>query len=73
VIRGLGLYTPDDVLPLDELDPQELSTDEQLDVRLRDLRTRCDQLEDGFIWIGLFEPTRAELDLVTRVFDIPSC
>ena len=71
MIRGLGLYTPDDVLPLDELDPQELSTDEQLDVRLRDLRTRCDQLEDGFIWIGLFEPTRAELDLVTRVFDIP--
>ncbi len=68
MIRGMGLYTPDSVTPVEEIE-RGVS---ELDSRLRSFKADCLARPDAFVWVGLFEPTRAELDLVADVFDLPT-
>lgn len=71
VIRGMGLYTPEGVDPVTDVRNWESPGDSHPEPKLRDLRDRCLATEDGFVWLGLFEPTRSELDMVAGVFELP--
>jgi len=70
VIRGMGLYTPEDVDPIIDVRNWETPGDGHPEPALRSLRERCLSTEDAFAWVGLFEPTRAELDLVADIFGL---
>jgi magnesium transporter len=70
VIRGIGLYTPTDVTPLGDAGSWEEPGDTQPEALLRDLRARSGSGAADFVWVGMFEPTKDELDMVTRVFEI---
>jgi magnesium transporter len=71
VIRGLGLYRSDDVTPLTDVHNWEQAGDTHPEPKLRELKDRCAGEEDAFVWVGLFEPTKAELDMVADVFELP--
>ncbi len=68
MIRGMGLYGPDRVVAETVAGAETDSA--TLTARLTDLRTRCAALPGGFVWLGLFEPVDAELDLITTVFGL---
>jgi len=72
MIRGMGLYTPDSVTPVDEIDRVDASSASEPEARLRAFKAECLTRPDAFVWVGLFEPTRNELDLVADVFDLPT-
>jgi len=40
-------------------------------LELADAAARCMRAEDGFVWLGLLEPTRAELEEVGAKFGLP--
>jgi magnesium transporter len=71
VIRGMGLYALDHVEPIPDVRNWEQPGDTHPEPKLRDLRAHCADVAGGFVWLGLFEPTRAELDMVTSVFELP--
>ena len=39
---------------------------------LRGLCQQAEQTPGSFVWLGLFEPTRAELDVIADVFELPA-
>lgn len=71
VIRGMGVYTPDGVVDIDDIRSWQQPGDGHPAPKLEALRARCDEHPDSFVWLGLFEPTKDELDMITRVFDLP--
>jgi magnesium transporter len=75
VIRGMGLYfdgtvieSGGDIGVADEILPGNAAGIRQ---RLTDLYRRASEHPSEFVWIGLFEPSKAELSLVQDVFDLP--
>jgi magnesium transporter len=68
----MGLYTPDAVTPLSDIHSWEQPGDAHPEPLLRDLRRRVGLPGREFVWVGLFEPTKDELDMVTRIFAIPA-
>jgi magnesium transporter len=75
VIRGMGYYregAPVDVAECDSL-VGELPGDPTVSSRLRDLVDRAlgDPADGAFLWLGLFQPTKAELALVGDLFGLP--
>ena len=72
VIRGMGLYSRDEVVPVPEVRNWEEPGDSHPLPKLQELKERCLAHEESFVWVGLFEPTRAELDMVAEVFDLPT-
>ncbi|MDO8731138.1 MAG: magnesium and cobalt transport protein CorA [Actinomycetota bacterium] len=70
MIRGLGVYSPDGVVPIDDIGCGQEPADEHPAPKLENLRARCDEHPESFVWLGLFEPTKDELDIITRVFDL---
>ena len=70
VIRGLGWYTAHEVTPLTDVHSWEQPGDAHPEGLLRDLHARIGQ-DEGFVWVGLFEPTKAELDMVGDIFQVP--
>lgn len=70
VIRGLGWYTANEVTPLNDVHSWEQPGDAHPEGLLRDLHARIGQ-DEGFVWVGLFEPTKAELDMVGDIFQVP--
>ncbi len=70
VIRGMGWYTSHEVLPVSEADSGERPDDARPEILLRELHARIGQ-DDGFVWVGLFEPTQGELDMVGDIFQVP--
>ncbi|MBI1350878.1 MAG: magnesium transporter [Actinomycetales bacterium] len=71
VIRGMGLYSRDEVVPVPEVRNWENPGDTHPRPKLEELKERCLATEESFVWLGLFEPTRAELDMVADVFELP--
>jgi magnesium transporter len=67
----MGLYTPDAVTPITDVRSWEQPGDTHPEPKLLELRSQVHQGDDSFVWVGLFEPTKAELDMVARVFEIP--
>ena len=71
MIRGIGLYTPTDATSLNDVHSWEKPGDASPEPALRELHARIAANTDDFVWVGLFEPTKDELEMVTRVFEIP--
>ena len=75
MIRGLGAFhsrgtidaiddTPRSIL--DESDPAGIGVRDQL----RQLRSQVAEYENGFVWIGLLNPTKLELQAIGEMFDL---
>ncbi len=71
VIRGMGLYRTGDVLPLTDVGSWQEPGDTPPEPKLRELKQECLAAEGSFVWLGLFEPTKAELHMVEDVFELP--
>lgn len=71
VIRGMGLYRRDEIVPVQDVRNWEAPGDTHPEPKLRELKEQCVVDEDAFVWLGLFEPTRAELEMVADVFELP--
>ncbi|MEZ5157245.1 MAG: magnesium/cobalt transporter CorA [Candidatus Nanopelagicales bacterium] len=74
MIRGMGLYFSGRLAGDDEYQrvAGEIPGDAaHLRQQLVDLYQTARKEPDRFVWIGLFEPSRAELSLVQGVFDLP--
>jgi magnesium transporter len=67
----MGLYTPGSVQSAADVRNWEVPGDSHPEPKLRDLKARCLAAENAFVWLGLFEPTRAELDMIADVFELP--
>ncbi len=70
MIRGLGLYSPEKVVAVEDVRSWQQPGDGHPEPKLRELIDRCDENPDEFVWLGLFEPTKAELEMVARVFQL---
>ena len=70
MIRGLGLYTPTEAIDIMDVHNWEEPGDGPVEDKLLDVRNRCADILDGFVWIGLFEPTKAELEIVADTFNL---
>lgn len=67
----MGVYTPEGVVPIDDICSWQQAGDGHPVPKLEGLRARCDEHPDSFVWLGLFEPTKDELDMIMRVFSLP--
>lgn len=67
----MGLYSPDHVTPLEDVQSWVTPGGPDPEPRLRELREACRTQENGFVWVGLFEPTPEEIALVREAFAIP--
>ena len=70
MIRGLGLYTPTEAIDIMDVRSWEEPGDGPIEDKLLDVRNRCADIPDAFVWIGLFEPTKAELEIVAQAFNL---
>ena len=70
MIRGMGLYGAEGNVELDDVRSWEAAGDSQVEPKLLALKERCEAAPGSFVWLGLFEPSRAELALVADVFDL---
>lgn len=70
MIRGLGLYTPTESFDIIEVRNWEEPGDGPVAEKLREIRLRCAETAGAFVWIGLFEPTKAELQIVAEEFSL---
>ena len=71
MIRGMGLYTPDAVIKGADIHSWQEPGDGHPEPKIRELKDRCHQTADSFVWLGLFEPTKAEMQMVADIFDLP--
>jgi magnesium transporter len=70
VIKGMGWYHADGLVPEDAVDARPLEAGLPMPVALGDLKDRCRAHPGSFVWIGLFEPSRDELQEVAAAFDL---
>ncbi len=70
MIRGMGLYTPDGVVNAPEVHSWQEPGDSHPEPKIRDLKAKCLAMNGSFVWLGLFEPTKDELAMVTEIFDL---
>jgi magnesium transporter len=67
----MGMYTEAEVRAVPDVHNWEGPGDTHPEPKLRELRQECLAQDGAFVWLGLFEPTRAELDMVADVFELP--
>jgi magnesium transporter len=67
----MGMYTEAEVRAVPDVHNWEGPGDTHPEPKLRELRQECLAQHGAFVWLGLFEPTRAELDMVADVFELP--
>ncbi len=70
MIRGMGLYGADSALALQDVRSWEMPGDSPVAPKLLDLKEQCKAKPGSFVWLGLFEPTKAELATVANVFEL---
>lgn len=70
MIRGMGLYTPEGVVNALDVHSWQEPGDRHPEPKIRELKDRCHGTPGSFVWLGLFEPTKAELLMVTGIFDL---
>jgi magnesium transporter len=71
MIRGLGLYSDTGVTDVADVRNWEMPGDTPVQAKLEELKASCAAHPGAFVWVGLFEPTRDELQIVAEVFDLP--
>ncbi|MHB1165086.1 MAG: magnesium and cobalt transport protein CorA [Candidatus Nanopelagicales bacterium] len=71
MIRGMGLYTAAGVVSGGDAHAWEGPGAGNPETEARALRQECLSTEGSFVWLGLFEATRDELDMVADVFELP--
>ena len=71
VIRGMGLYSPTSATDAPDARGWTEPDDGPVQDKLDELRAQCARDVGSFAWVGLFEPSRAELDVVQTAFDLP--
>ncbi len=64
----MGLYTPEGVV--NALDSHSDESTVDTETKIRELGAQCHATPGSFVWLGLFEPTRAELEIATEVFGL---
>ena len=70
MIRGMGLYGADSALALQDVRSWETPGDSPVGPKLLDLKEQCLAKSGSFVWLGLFEPTKAEIATVAEVFEL---
>ncbi len=70
MIRGLGLYTPSEAIDIMDVRNWEEPGDGPVEDKLLSVKNRCADLPGSFVWIGLFEPTKAELEIIADTFSL---
>ena len=70
VIKGMGWYHADDVAARADEFVQDIPDASSLPAMLVDLHARCDAHAGSFVWLGLFEPSRPELQAVADAFGL---
>jgi magnesium transporter len=68
MIRGLGLYTPSEAIDIMDVRNWEEPGDGPVEDKLISVKNRCGDIPGSFVWIGLFEPTKAEMQIVAETF-----
>lgn len=64
------MYTPDGVVNAPAVHSWQAPGDTHPGPRLRELKATCLETSGSFVWLGLFEPTKDELAMVTEIFDL---
>lgn len=67
----MGLYTAQGVTSPADVQGWEASGAPAPDDTIRRLKERCLSTPDAFVWLGLSEPTRPELQMISEVFELP--
>lgn len=75
MIRGLGAYHPGGSIDIVDDRPRHIPSDADLvgtsvTAELRQLLDSARQYPDGFVWVGLLDPTKPELLAVQEVFNL---
>lgn len=70
VIRGMGIYSPTDIVNIDDIRSWQEPGDGHPEIKLEALEQQCAEIPNSFVWLGLFEPTKDELSMVERIFGL---
>ncbi|MGA0208763.1 MAG: magnesium and cobalt transport protein CorA [Candidatus Nanopelagicales bacterium] len=75
MIRGLGAYHPGGIIDVVDDSPRHIPSDtdltgEAVRKELRELLRSSREYADGFVWVGLLDPTKPELLAVQEVFNL---
>lgn len=75
MIRGLGAYHPGGIIDVVDDSPRHIPSDtdltgETVRKELRELLGSSREYDDGFVWVGLLDPTKPELLAVQEVFNL---
>jgi magnesium transporter len=57
-------------MPAPDVHSWESPGDGHPEPKIRELTALCRATPESFVWLGLFEPTRAELQMVSEIFDL---
>lgn len=69
MFRGIGVYAPDRVIAEWRLAPEANADEIVADLRVA--REKCATIDGAFVWVGLFEPSHTDLDVVCEQFAVP--
>ena len=67
----MGLYSAAGVIPATGAYNWQEPGDPHLRTALHELVTQCRENADSFIWLGVFEPTKPEMELIAEAFELP--
>jgi magnesium transporter len=70
MIRGLGMYSPTEAFDILDVEVGAGRDQGAIADMLRGARDRAADIPEAFVWVGLFEPSRAELQTVAAAFDL---
>lgn len=66
----MGIYSPSSTVNIDDIRSWQEPGDGHPEVKLEGLQQQCAEIPDSFVWLGLFEPTKDELEIVERIFSL---
>ncbi|PHX61224.1 MAG: magnesium transporter CorA [Actinobacteria bacterium] len=70
-MKAMGLYSAKGIIPAIGAPNWEEAGDPHLRTALHELITQCRENTDSFVWFGVFEPTKPEMDLIAEAFELP--
>lgn len=67
----MGLYSAAGVIPAIGAHSWQEPGDPHLRTALHELVTQCCENAESFVWLGVFEPTKPEMELIAEAFALP--